>query len=68
MTCDICQKREAVIFMVDTTERLKLRLCEPCDWLRRTASESVAGSDASALSPAGKSEVPNLIRLPEQLN
>jgi hypothetical protein len=43
MTCNVCHQREGVIFMVDATMNVRLRLCEPCDRQRRQTTDTRQG-------------------------
>lgn len=64
MTCELCHEREAVIFVVDTAESIKLRLCEPCDRQRRMARNGQHAQTEAIHSQIWKSTGENIIKLP----
>jgi len=62
MTCDVCHRREGVIFMVDATMNVRLRLCEPCDRQRRQTTDASHGV-SNALPPNNPSDGGKVIQL-----
>ena len=64
MTCELCHEREAVIFVVDTAESVKLRLCEPCDRQRRTVSDGQHAQAEAIHSQIWNTAGENIIKLP----